>query len=236
MANPLSDLQNAVADLLLSQPYFVNVPVVTEDAENYVQIIAEKVAKTIGICTLIRTPWANVKEKNAPLLLDPVGFSVVTYEQPAVNRPVGGNSGTGKSGLDVTLNAMAILHLSNPVANYWGNLCATGFKRFDYVEPNTGKRFQAFEAKFILIVGLNQTLSQVATPVITETSAGHFSISCATPGAAIFYTTDGKTFPAPQNATLYTGPFTATPPVPIYVKAYLTGYTASAYVKQTFTS
>lgn len=233
MSNPVTDAQNLVADALLANGYFSNVPVITEDYGNYVSMIQEKVAKTTGLCVFVKTPAGTVKLPNAPLqfIFD---LEVVIYELVGLNRPpVGAATGTGKSAMDVTCNAMSILHLSNPFINYNGTLVAKGFKRVDYVADGQ-RHYTAIKMGYQALIGMNVSIPVVATPVITETSAGHFTITCATPGAAIFYTTDGHTYPSPAQGTLYTGAFTATPPVAIAARAWLAGYNGPAYVRQAF--
>jgi hypothetical protein len=70
---------------------------------------------------------------------------------------------------------------------------------------------------------------QVAEPQLTSTSDGilpaNVTLSCATPGAAIYYTTDG-TLPT-ANSTLYTGPLTFTTPTTLRVVAVRAGYVSS---------
>ncbi len=67
--------------------------------------------------------------------------------------------------------------------------------------------------------------SAVATPVIVQ-NAGEVTITCATAGAAIYFTTDGTT-PSPFNGTRYTAPFTPGPCV-VKAKAGAWGYLTSA--------
>jgi len=71
-------------------------------------------------------------------------------------------------------------------------------------------------------------IPQCATPEITE-DAGLVTITCATPGAAVFYSTNGK-LPAPRTGTIYTGPF-ATPDQGMTIRAlaWLAGYLPSDY-------
>jgi hypothetical protein len=71
---------------------------------------------------------------------------------------------------------------------------------------------------------------QVAVPELTSTSGGilpaNVTISCATPGAAIYYTTNG-TLPT-TNSTRYTGPLTFSTPTTLRVVAVEAGYVSSA--------
>jgi hypothetical protein len=73
--------------------------------------------------------------------------------------------------------------------------------------------------------GLTYTLPQIATPAITD-NAGTLTLTCATAGAAIFYTTDGRN-PVPRSGTLYTAPFAPGAGKTVKAKAWLAGYQAS---------
>ncbi|ADQ45029.1 coagulation factor 5/8 type domain protein [Caldicellulosiruptor kronotskyensis 2002] len=73
----------------------------------------------------------------------------------------------------------------------------------------------------------SEEVEKVATPVITPgtgtyTSAQTVSITCATAGATIRYTTDG-TEPTPANGIVYSGPFTVTATTTIKAIAYKDG-------------
>ena len=78
----------------------------------------------------------------------------------------------------------------------------------------------------------------VETPVISPNSGFVYdpvqvSITCATEGASIYYTTDG-TEPT-ENSTLYTTPFTVSSTTTVKAKAFKTGYTASNVASATYT-
>ncbi len=65
-------------------------------------------------------------------------------------------------------------------------------------------------------------MSVISKPVISHTAPAHtIAITCATAGAAIFYTTDGSK-PRPGK-TLYTGTFTAAVGTVVKARAYLIG-------------
>jgi len=70
-------------------------------------------------------------------------------------------------------------------------------------------------------------LNQIATPVIVNT-LGTITITCITPGAAIFYTTDGR-YPNPKQ-TLYAGSFVPGA-VTVRARAWLAGFLASEMVE-----
>ena len=78
----------------------------------------------------------------------------------------------------------------------------------------------------------------VETPVINPNSgfvydSTQVSITCATEGASIYYTTDG-TEPS-ESSTLYTAPFTVSSTTTVKAKAFKTGYDASNVASATYT-
>lgn len=78
----------------------------------------------------------------------------------------------------------------------------------------------------------------VETPVITPNSGFNYdpvqvSISCATSGASIYYTTDG-TEPT-ENSNLYAAPFTVDSTSTVKAKAFKAGYIASNLASATYT-
>jgi formylglycine-generating enzyme required for sulfatase activity len=81
-------------------------------------------------------------------------------------------------------------------------------------------------------------ISRVATPVITPaggtfTTAQTVTITCATAGAAIHYTTDG-TEPDSAAKTLYTAPFTLTANAVVKAKAFKVGWDPSVTSSETY--
>ncbi len=75
-----------------------------------------------------------------------------------------------------------------------------------------------------------------ATPVINFQDNGDSAlttITCATPGATIYYTTDG-TVPSSTNGHLYTGPFEVPGNTTVAAIAYCTGYYDSDVASSTF--
>jgi hypothetical protein len=72
-----------------------------------------------------------------------------------------------------------------------------------------------------------------ATPVISETS-GVVTLTCATAGAAVFYTLDGKNpMPRGSTAVLYTAPFTPGSGLTLKARSFLAGYLNSQTAQQT---
>ncbi|MBV8675454.1 MAG: chitobiase/beta-hexosaminidase C-terminal domain-containing protein [Acidobacteriaceae bacterium] len=88
------------------------------------------------------------------------------------------------------------------------------------------------------VYGLLGATQQAATPVLTpgsQTFTGSLSVTItdATPGAAIYYTTNGTT--PSTSSTPYSGPITVTGTETIQAIASATGYLASAVASATYT-
>ncbi|MBQ9077246.1 MAG: chitobiase/beta-hexosaminidase C-terminal domain-containing protein [Muribaculaceae bacterium] len=82
------------------------------------------------------------------------------------------------------------------------------------------------------------TLEQAETPVIAPeegeiTSATEISITCATDGAAIYYTTDG-TNPSADNGILYSAPFTLDKTATVKAIAVADGYSNSSIASASY--
>lgn len=85
---------------------------------------------------------------------------------------------------------------------------------------------------------LTENLPSCETPVISGTTpfdeSTSVTITCATSGASIYYTTDGST-PSASNGTLYSSAITLTATTTVKAKAILSGYNASETVSYRFT-
>jgi lysophospholipase L1-like esterase len=86
---------------------------------------------------------------------------------------------------------------------------------------------------------ITNTSSQVAAPTFsppggTYSSVQTVTISCATSGASVRYTTDGST-PTPTNGTLYSGPITVSTTITLKAIAYKAGYLDSPVTTAVYT-
>ena len=117
-----------------------------------------------------------------------------------------------------TINNQANVYIRVTVS---GATSATGNNRFDNIV------FQA----------TSSATNVVATPIFSVPTSviyapTNVSITCSTPGASIYYTTDGTT--PTQSSTLYTTPIAITSAMTLKAKAFLTGYTESFVASATY--
>ena len=136
---------------------------------------------------------------------------------------------TGLTAQTVTYTAKMADNFENHVLNFTG-----GTANSTVTIATTAKR------AFIDNVKVYYTSANpvAATPTFspepgTYTSAQSVTISCTTPGATIYYTTDGST---PDNTkTQYTGAISVTATTTIKAIAYAAGYDPSAVASATYT-
>ena len=152
----------------------------------------------------------------------------------------------------------ALSFTSTPTTNVYNNVTATGFDgNIITVTPNgttvNGGTFtvnaQAQGQTTITITALDpdgnsaltktvtvNVMEQCATPVIEATDNGSTAstvITCTTPGATIYYTTDGSD-PDNINGTPYTGAFAITDNTKVKAIAYCEGYYPSDIAEYTY--
>lgn len=202
---------------LLADPYFADIPILTrrkKQFDNTIDVLVNAItlAGTVAMGRMTGVV-KNVFGIHFEKMMLAVAFSQ-NYLAKADSEP---------DAEDVVEKAAAMLHMWTP-ANLSIPLVLDSI---DEIAPefseDAGKKL--FAATFIAQGGTAYTLPQVATPLVVN-NAGTITITCATAGAAIFYTLDGK-HPGPRNATLYTGPFTPGAGLTLKTRAWLAGYLTS---------
>ena len=94
--------------------------------------------------------------------------------------------------------------------------------------------------KVEVVYGIVEQLPQVATPTFSEDEGDvdyetNLTISCATVGASIYYTTDGSTPDPTEPSQLYSGAITITDDVTVKAIAVKEDYRASAMASASYT-
>ena len=225
MSSILCAVQQEIADRLLADPFFATIPVLVEVPRDMAFELQSSVAAA-GTWGTVLVPQAQVTAPNAPgPIFDPVEFAVRFRS----NTPVAQGAGA----LEAAETALALLHLYRPpTVNEVLAAAPEALRRV--VEPNV----VTYEIRVRTQVCAAYAVPQVATPVIASagtTSPQTVTLSCATAGAAIFYTLDG-TAPSPRGATasLYSAPFTVSEAGTLRVRAWLAGYLASGEAREVF--
>lgn len=201
MSASFETLQNDVAGYLNADPYFVDIPVldvakgvVESDVEQALKVFNSKASK-VGTCVLVFMPSAKAPHANvSPPKLD-LQIEVRVFESPLINRADGG---CGKTAEAICAKIAALLH-------HWSAGIGVLYCDSNFMAPVVEKSpelagYSLFFSTPILLDGV----TKVAQPRITN-ATGSITMTCATGGASIYYTTDG-TFPD-TDATLYSAPF-----------------------------
>jgi chitobiase/beta-hexosaminidase-like protein len=221
----LISLQQQCADRLQADALFANVPVLTEriaDIQSEINTALGPLngqnGKT-GLVLNVLTPTADVNFENVfGPFFDDIRIVVRVIENVPVNKDP--NTGTHVPAADAAETICNLLHLFQPES-------ANGpvLARKPSIALRHDPQYRIYECRFKTSGGLTSVLPQAAMPVIAE-SSGTVTLTCATAGAAIFYTLDGSN-PSPRNGTFYTAPFTPGTGLTLNARAWLAGYLTS---------
>jgi hypothetical protein len=221
----LTSLQQQCADRLLADPFFANVPVLTERIRDIESEITAALGplngqggKT-GLVAIILTPTASVNFENVfGPFFDDIKIVVRIVENVPVNQDP--DTGTNISAADAAEKICALLHHFQPDS-------ATGpvLAQRPGITLANDPNYLSYDCRFKTAGGLTSVPPQVATPVLAKNS-GAVTLTCDTPGAAMFYTLDASN-PMPRNGAFYTAPFTPAPAQTLNVRAFLAGYLTS---------
>ena len=175
-----------------------------------------------GIVVTIPLPDSNVKFKEVP----------GPFQRPVVKIVVMGHDYRAVSAVTVLETCIqAQRSLNHWKATNSGVAWSMGDPGYVIRQPTNG--IVRGEIEMVFGVGADTLLAQVATPTIVRVSPTNFTMACATPGAAIWYSTDGKA-PGPSHGTLYVGGFTQAEPVTFKLKAWRSGLYSSEVLTQAY--
>lgn len=224
MASILRQLQEGAAERLLAMPEFASVAVLPESVADLDFKVAEALAK-MGIAVVVYAARAaGALDGPHQPYFQRIGLNLTVFENVPVNRREGNPGYT--TGQEYAELCACYLHGWKP------DTVNESFVSSDVALAQLPKEISelgvvGWSAPVTTQGGLSQTIPQVA-PVVLDASTPTATATCATPGAAIFYTLDG-TFPSPRNPSsiLYLTPFTPDLGTVIKAAAWLAGYNYS---------
>ena len=164
----------------------------------------------------------------------PLNISAVSY--PADFPEAGSATGDCKAGTSLQAGATCTLTIDfTPVATSSGSNTSPTLSESVTLTTNT---LNAAGTQQAIAVTGTETLPQAVAPVFTPVAGAYTSpqsvtITDATTGATIYYTTNGST--PTTSSTLYTGPITVSSTETIEALATAAGFTNSAIVSATYT-
>jgi hypothetical protein len=240
--NPLQRLQTDIASRLEADEYFADIGVtlmrpraelgfvqIQERVDQLINGLVTKAGKK-GAAVLVLMPLADAPASDAPGPELMHTITVRVQELPIVNM---GTSGTQKPAEEIALRVLQVLQFFTP-----------GNGRCLVVDPQALTPTEQFDPKVTIDCRFRQQgginpLAKVASPILTSSSAaapGTVTITCATSGAAIYYTTDGS-YPGSTNtaAHLYSAPFAQATSATIRAAAQKTALQGSDVVELTLT-
>jgi hypothetical protein len=221
MASYLKQLQDDIVGRIQSDPFFASITVLPEylnDIQNQIDIAIAK----IGICVVVSTPSARTSKPNIPgPIYDDIPIVIKVGDIPTLNS-------TGIPAIEAAEKIASVLHHWFPTG-YGIPLQANG----DVIgvlraEDDQGNLITQCEIHFKAQGGIIYDITATGTPVLTyDAIAGTVTMTCVTPGAAIFYSEDAYAT-APRTGTVYTGPVIVAAGHLVVAQAWLSGYLPSA--------
>lgn len=208
--------RNEVANRLAADPYFEDIPILPLLPKETLSELENRLNRmTISGTVLIPRLGSIVDNLPGPYF-DKIEVHIGFCEDRMKNN-------TGKLVEDAIEKAAALLHLWTPQ-----NL-SKPFRVEDPgileipAESDADKKKRLLVLRCVAAGGLAYELPKVETPVVANVG-GSITITCGTPGAAIFYRQDGKQ-PSPRAGTFYTAPFA--PVGTVKARAFLAGFETS---------
>jgi len=225
-------LAQDIADALLADLFFADIPVVREKSayepgdEHYEDLLAQGM-NDAGRVVGVQVPMPEFKYPDQLGVFADIPLSGIVKAFP--HHPSGGPSAhLILAALYATLHTYKSSIVSKVVVVEKGGGDSKGMVEDDGF----------YNLRWHLKVGGALTKEVLVLPDLDIEVVGSgfpltITLSCDTPGAVIFFTTNGK-HPSPPVGTLYTAPFQITSAATLKARAWLPGYVASELLKQTY--
>lgn len=232
--NPIAMLQQEIADRLAADAYFSDITVLTErtaDLDNTIsralKLVTVKGSK-IGVAVVVGLFTGDADHPNAPgPSWSTAATRVTVFEHPMINT---GATGTEKAAVDIAARVAQVLH--DYLAGGIGQTLLVQGK--DAIQPVPASQLEPGTIAYQVRVETSldsAALAKAAQPAIAAvpgTGKVTITLSSATSGAAIYYTTD---YSLPRSgatgSTLYSAPFDISAACMLRAVAYKTGMVAS---------
>jgi Chitobiase/beta-hexosaminidase C-terminal domain len=219
--NILEVLQADVLAFLQSVPGLVDAKHLADNAGDIESRVIKSLAPVsggstdkAGLSVVVLLPEVDTVEENLPGPPATVRVEVQTLEQVMLNR---GDSGTGLRSSQAAMEVLRALH-----HHRLGDYLLYADKNPVKPVPVKAGYLSHSVSMLVRTSGVQEPgkVSAIAPSIATVEEEDIITLTCATAGAEIHYTTDGS-YPSEANATLYTAPFTA-PEVGTTVRAVAT--------------
>jgi|SRR5581483_6745855 len=214
----LSDIREQLRALIEADPYFADIPVITERLKDIQARIDKAVGLGAGLCLVLVTPAVGGVLSNVP----GANFSDIRIVGRVLEN-VSRNT-TGKEALDVAIYTAALWSQLRPDA-----LSSALRPNEPAISLGNDPKFLSYDVNFLTEGGTRIEIPKLDAPTIDASNPSAVVLASSQPGAAVFYTLD-KSSPVPRNpaAQLYLAPFDATTPgTKIRTRAWLAGYQPS---------
>lgn len=214
------DMRDAVRALMDADPYYSDVPIVTERLQDIDAKVDEIVQLTEGIAVILLVVTCDEPIQNLPgANFAKVRLAARTIENLNLNA-------TGKTAFQVALHTAALWSQLKPDA-------LSSPLKLDSVELGNDPRGVNYDTFAFTEGGTKIEIPRLEEVTIDASDLGAIALANAAPGASIFYTVNGSQ-PAPRNpaAAVYLATFNSAPGVTIRARAWLPGYIPSAELRQ----
>jgi Fn3 associated len=218
--NFANDIRDAVKALMEADPYYFDIPILTERLQDLDAKIDETIQLSGGILILLVVvtlgkPLPNLRGAH----FDDVLLVARVIENLTLNE-------TGKGAQPIAIYTAALWNQLPP-----DTLAAKLELRG--VDLGNDPRGLVFDTTASTKGGTEIEIPRLPELTIDSSDLAAIALAHATPGAVIFYTKNGST-PAPRNTSggfLYLGTFNADPGTTIRARAWLPGYIPSAELR-----
>ncbi len=215
MGSMLEQLELQIADRFLANAFFGDIEVHVDPQKNIVAEVTRKIAQ----CAALVAPFVSgggcaLPDDEGPRL-DPIKISVGCFVNPAF---AASSSWSGKTCRDIAEECASMRGM-----HHWKPDCLSTVLIPDAancIEPIPDKVLNVWNVNFYAHSALTRVLAQVATPVWDGNN-----LTSATPGAAVFYTTNGNNPGTSSALALPNLDFTAG--TTVKARAWLAGWLTS---------